>query len=138
MTTLILILAAITLAVGFGITVSYETRTGARFFNRYRTQLDTRIDRVTFILTHIDFAAFIREEGTRFIARMSHDSVHLVLQLVRAVERLLTRMVRTLRTRREMREEVPRKTSRAFVKTLSEFKDDLASNRPEEIGRLPE
>ena len=138
MTSLILILAAITLAVGFGVTVSYEMRTGVRFFNRYRTQLDTRIDRATFILTHIDFATLVREEGKHLIARISHDSVHLVLQLVRATERLLTRMVRTLRTRREMRKEAPRSTSRAFVKTLSEFKDDLAANRPEEIGKLPE
>lgn len=118
--------------------VSYEARAGVRFFRPYREQLDTRVDRVAFILTHIDFAAFVREEGKHLMARVGHDTAHLVLQLVRAVERLLTRVVRTLRTRREMREEAPRETSREFVKTLSDFKGDLAANRPEEIGKLPE
>lgn len=138
MTSLILILASLFLATGFGVLVSYESRTGVRFFGVYRKQLDVRVERVSFILTHIDFAAFVREEGKHLITRVGHDVVHVVLQSVRAVERLLTRVVRALRARREQREEAPRETSRAFVKTLSEFKGDLETNRPKDIGKVPE
>lgn len=138
MTALILILASLALLVGFGVVVSYEGHTGARFFESRRGVLDAWVDRMTFIVTHIDFAAFVREEGKRLMARVGHDVAHLTLQLVRAVERLLTRVVRVLRVHRERREEAPRETSRPFVKTLSDFKGDLKSNRPKDIGELSE
>jgi len=133
---LTLILLSLVLAVGFGVMLTYESRSGARLFGAERSALDARVDHAVFILTHIDFVAFVREEGKHLLARIGHDSAHLVLQSVRAVERLLTRIVRALRAHRAQREEAPRETSRAFVKTLSDFKGDLAASRPKEIGEL--
>ena len=56
--------------------------------------------------------------------------MHLSLIVVRSVERVLTRLVRRLRTHPEV-DTAPRETAREFVKVLSEFKDDLKENRPD-------
>jgi len=99
-------------------------------FEKTRTRLDQHVARIEFILTHVDLAAFARDEIRRVVGRLGHDAVHLSLQAVRMAERLLTRLVRHLRTRHEV-VITPRESARPFVKTLSDFKDRLKATRPE-------
>ncbi len=108
----------------------YETTRGVRFFAQRREQLDSRVRHIEFIVQHVDLAGFLRSEVQHFATRVGHDAVHLSLQAVRVVERLLTRTVRYLRSR-HMRSEAPRESAREFVKTLSAFKDNLKGKHPD-------
>jgi hypothetical protein len=56
--------------------------------------------------------------------------VHFSLLAVRAIERFLTRIVRSLRTRHSA-DIVPHENAREFVKTLSDFKGHLEETRPD-------
>ncbi|MSU74761.1 hypothetical protein EXS57_03220 [Candidatus Kaiserbacteria bacterium] len=130
MTFLIFIVIACALLVGFLVLTDYEIRRGARFFAKERTRLDERIDRIEFIMTHVDLAAFVRDEVRHLAAWMSHVIVHLSLQAVRAAERLLTRLIRYLRSKHVV-DAAPRENVREFVKTLSDFKGSLKATHPE-------
>lgn len=114
---------------GFVVLTRYEKVRGARVFNGPRTQLDERIYNAQFILKHVDLPAFLQEELERFMRVIGHAIAHLSLQLVRATERLLTRLVRHLRTQ-HTEPLAPRESARPFVKTLSAFKDTLKTNAP--------
>jgi len=127
---LIFFLVTLALLVGFLVLSDYEARRGTRLFARERVRLDGRVERIEFILTHVDFKAFLREEIRRITQRVVHDIVHFSLQAVRAVERLLTRLIRYLRAQRAV-DTVPRESAREFVKTLSDFKDKLKETPPE-------
>ncbi len=127
---LIFILVSLALLVGFLALTQYEERRGSRFFAGERAQLDRQAARVEFIFAHVDLAAFARDEVRRIASRIGHDTVHLSLQAVRMLERVLTRLVRDLRTRHDI-DTTPRESSRPFVKTLSDFKDRLKASRPE-------
>lgn len=127
---LIFILASLALLAGFFALTWYEERRGARVCADVREDLDRRVARVEFILAHVDLAAFARDEVRRAASRIGHDVVHLSLQAVRAVERLLTRLIRYFHTRHAV-DVAPRETARPFVKTLSDFKDRLKATRPE-------
>lgn len=127
---LFLILAALVLAGGFLALTAYETGRGIRFFGAFRARLDRDVERAEFIIANVDLAAFLRDEVERFVHKIGHDIAHLTLQVVRAVERLLTRAVRHLRTK-DQSAEAPREASREFVKTLSDFKGQLKATRPE-------
>ena len=128
-----LILVFITLVGlgGFLALVQYETQHGVRFFAPAREKFDARIARIEFILTHVDLGAFVHAEVERGMNRIGHALAHLSLQVVRAVERLLTRLVRHFRTKGQD-ETAPRETKREFVKTLSDFKEGLKTQRPDE------
>ena len=130
MTHLILIVATLALLIGFLALTSYEARNGARFYARYRYHLDRIIGRIEFILENINFGEFLRDEIRHLASRIGHDIAHFSLIVVRAIERLLTRLVRHLRTRPEI-DTAPRETAREFVKTLSDFKDNLKATHPE-------
>ena len=130
MANLIFVFATLLLLAGFAALVGYEARRGARVFAARRERLDTFVGRIEFIVTHVDLGEFLREELRHFIGRLGHDAVHLSLIVVRSVERVLTRLVRRLRTHPEV-DTAPRETAREFVKVLSEFKDDLKENRPD-------
>lgn len=132
MAALILILLAIALLVGFVALTAYETEHGTRFFEAQRAQLDRHVERIVFIIEHVDFAAFLRDEVRHFAHRVGHAIVHLSLQAVRAAERLLTRLVRSFRAR-EATTAAPRESTRAFVKTLSDFKEQLKTPEVPEI-----
>jgi hypothetical protein len=113
--------------------LAIEARREARFFESWRAALDRAVRRGAFIIAHVDFASFAREQSRVLARRTAHDFVHVSLGAVRAVERLLTKAVRRLR----MHPEFVRPTnesSRTFVRTLSEFKGHLESSRP----NLPE
>lgn len=127
---LISILVTVALLVGFFALTWYEERRGARICAPARARLDQKVARVEFILARVDLAAFVRSEVRRAASRIGHDIAHLTLKAVRAAERLLTRLVRHLRTRHEV-DVTPRDTTRPFVKTLSDFKDRLKATRPE-------
>jgi len=124
------ILLSITLLAGFVALTQYETKHGMRFFAAKRTRLDENVERVGFIVEHVDLAAFVRDEVRHAMNWLGHAIAHLFLQAVRSAERLLTRLVRHLRTRHED-EAAPRETAREFVKTLSEFKDGLNATHPD-------
>ncbi len=129
MASLVFVLIAIALLIGFVALTQYETRRGERFFAGKRMWLDTNVERVAFIIEHVDLGAFVRDEISHAMHRVGHTIAHLSLQGVRAAERLLTRLVRHLRTQHED-EVAPRETAREFVKTLSEFKDGLNATHP--------
>ena len=129
---LVFILASLALLWGFVALMGYEARRGIRVFAGQRDRLDRNVERAEFILRHVDFGAFAREEMRRIAERVSHDAAHLSLQAVRAAERLLTRLVRHLRSRRAD-DVAPRENARAFVKTLSDFKGQLKASHPEPV-----
>ncbi len=130
MTNLVFLLISFTLLGGFVVLTQYETSRGMRVFAPYREKLDARVRHVEFIFKHVDLAGFLRAEVQHFATRAGHDVVHLSLQLVRVLERLLTRAVRYLRAK-HMIDEVPRESAREFVKTLSAFKDNLKGKHPD-------
>ena len=101
-----------------------------RFFAAKRTRLDENVERVGFIVEHVDLGAFVRDEVRHALNHAGHAIVHLSLQVVRSIERLLTRLVRRLRAQPEI-DTAPRETAREFVKTLSDFKDNLKATHPE-------
>ena len=127
---LIFILVTLALLVGFFILSDYETRHGSRFFALERAHLDGKVEQVEFILTNVDLAAFLREEVRSIAKHAVHKVVHFSLQAVRAVERVLTRLTRHLRSQRAV-DITPRENAREFVKTLSDFKDQLKETSPE-------
>jgi|SRR3989338_2579426 len=129
--TMYFIFGAATLIALFVGTLVVEARRQARFFSTYRNQLDRWVEQASFILAHVDFASFAKEEIQRLARRASHDLAHLTLQSVRAVERLLTRLVRRLRTRHPDLSQPAGESTRSFVRTLSEFKGHLEATRPE-------
>ena len=126
---LIFISSALVLFIGFLILSEYETRRGVRIFERERARLDEHIARIEFIIAHVDFGSFLREEVHHISHYIAREIVHLSLQTVRAVERLLTRVVRNLHTQRAI-DPMPRENAREFVKTLSDFKGQLEATHP--------
>jgi hypothetical protein len=125
-----MVLSALALLVGFGFVVRYERQHARRFFASPRARLDAHIERIEFILEHVDLGAFVRDEIRHMMNRVGHTVAHLSLQVVRMVERLLTRLVRYLRMTHENTAE-PRESTREFVKTLSDFKDTLQATHPD-------
>ena len=130
---LIATLVAVALLFAFPMLTRYEARRGARFFAPTRARLDRSVEHAKFIFTHVDFAAFLRGEVRHGISRLGHAIAHYSLQAVRATERLLTRLVRYLRTRHPV-DTIPRENVREFVRTLSDFKGHLEATRP----KIPE
>ncbi|MFZ2500605.1 MAG: hypothetical protein WAW90_01295 [Minisyncoccia bacterium] len=121
---LVVVLISLTLLVGFVLLTQYEDHRSQRFFAAERALLDTNIERAKFIVKHVDFAAFARDEIHHAVSRVGHVIAHISLQVVRIAERLLTRAVRHLRIKNESNA-APRENAREFVKTLTDFKDEL-------------
>ena|SRR3989344_2021362 len=122
--------AALILLIGFIGLLVLEARRGARFFEVYRLRLDRLVAQGTFILEHVDLASFAREECVRLLRRTTHDLAHLGLTSIRAVERLLTRLVRRLRAAESQLVRPSQESTRAFVRTMAEFKGQLEATRP--------
>ncbi len=127
---LVFLFIALALLAGFFMLTSYEARRGARVYAPQRAALDEHIDRIEFVLEHVDLVAFAKDEARRFIGWVSHSVAHLSLQAVRSVERFLTRAVRYLRNRHAS-DTAPGENVREFVKTLSDFKEQLKETTPE-------
>jgi len=128
MVSLIFMFVALGLLAGFFALTHYEARRGVRVFARARTDLDQKVARAEFILSHVDFAAFARDEMRRAGTLIGHTTVHISLQTVRAAERILTRLVRHFHAQKEV-DAAPRETARPFVKTLADFKGRLNATR---------
>ncbi|MDP2594239.1 MAG: hypothetical protein Q8P36_02795 [bacterium] len=124
------ILISLGLLVGYVGLLALESRRGARFLASHRTRLDQAVEQGMFVLTHVDFASFVREEAMRIAHRLTHDMAHLSLTSVRILERLLTRLVRHLRAK-SADVYAPQESTRHFVRTLSEFKGHIKATRPE-------
>ncbi|MEO6536857.1 MAG: hypothetical protein ABIT47_04130 [Candidatus Paceibacterota bacterium] len=99
---LIAIAVLVTLLVAFLVLSGLEGRSGRRLFAGRRYVLDTKVERVSFILRHVDWGAFSADVVRSSIERAIHDIAHGTLIAVRALERFLTQVVRTLRTRRDV------------------------------------
>jgi hypothetical protein len=127
---LIFVLVTIVLLVGFFVLSDYETRRGTRVLAQQRDQLDMSVTQIEFVLANVDIAEFLREEFKIIAERIAHDVAHISLTAVRAVERVLTRFVRRLRMEHKV-DTGPRENAREFVKTLSDFKDQLKESPPE-------
>ena len=126
---LIFVLIALALFIGFLLLSGYEARRGVRVFARTRARLDKNVERIEFILAHVNFDSFMREEMHHIARRVAHTVAHVSLQAVRATERVLTHLVRYLRTEHAI-DVVPRENAGKFVQTLSDFKDHLKATRP--------
>lgn len=129
MTLLVILLATTALCIGFVVLTVYEAEHGMRFFGERRARFDKQIGRIAFIIEHVDFAAFLYDEVRHLAHSVAHSIAHLSLQSVRAIERLLTRLVRSFRAKEASL--VPRESTREFVKTLSNFKEQLKATTPE-------
>lgn len=127
---LISVVAALALLAGFFALTGYEMRRSTRFYAPERARLDRAIERVAFIFANVDIGEFFKGELRHLASRTGHDIAHVSLLAVRAVERLLTRLVRRLRAHPEI-DPAPRETAREFVKTLSDFKGTLRATYPE-------
>lgn len=130
MSYLVFIALTATLLLGYLGLIAYEARRGARVFAAHREALDHEVERALFIVQRVDLVSFVRSEALRIGEIVIHDIVHGVLLAVRTAERLLSRAVRYLRTRRA---DAPAaaETSRPFVQALSSFKEHLEATRPE-------
>lgn len=129
MTSLIFMLVTLGLFGGFIALTKYETVRGVRFFVRERTTFDQFIKRLVFIRQNVNFLAFSRDFSRQISGFVAHYIAHLSLQVVRWMERLLTRIVRHFRERRIA--STPAVDARAFVKTLSDFKETLKATHPD-------
>ena len=127
---LVVMVISVALLGGFLVLTSYETARGMRFYGAFRERLDHTATHLGFIWNTVNLAAFVRDEIRHLAERIGHDAVHLSLVVVRAIERTLTRLVRYMRTR-QAATVVPRENARAFVKTLTDFKDTLNATHPE-------
>lgn len=80
--------------------VGYEARTGKRVFRPVRERMDKKVSRAVFIIRHVDWSAFLGESVRTGTQKAVHAIAEGSLNLVRTIERLLTRLVRALRERR--------------------------------------
>ncbi|HUQ30456.1 MAG TPA: hypothetical protein VM103_02975 [Candidatus Paceibacterota bacterium] len=122
-------LGTLALLGGFMAFTRFETTRGVRFFAAPRDRFDAQLNRIGFIIAHVDFAAWLRDEVRHIIERTGHAIAHLTLQVVRSVERLLTRVVKHFRTKESVRE-VPRESDRPFIGAMANFKAQLSIARP--------
>jgi len=107
----------------------YEAVHNVLLFGPERRRLDSAVDRMEFIFAHVDFKSFVKEVSRSVASRIAHDVAHFSLLAVRATERFLTRIVRHLRT--DPASVQPKESTREFVKTLSDFKDQLKATPPD-------
>lgn len=98
---LLIFLVALSLVLfgGFLLVTALEKGRG-RVGEPMRAKLDKKTARVAFIISHVDWSAFIKHLIRASIERIAHDIAHTSLLVIRFLERLLTRLVRALRERR--------------------------------------
>jgi len=100
MTYLILIIVSIALFAGFLLLTRFEKKRGLRVAGMLRNKLDARTSRAVFIVSHVDWSAFVKHIVVTSAERIAHDIAHATLLIVRTLERLLTRAVKYLREKR--------------------------------------
>ncbi len=98
---LLIILAPLALLLVFMALVTYEEHTGRRLVLAGRRYMfDRNVERMSFVVRHVDWGAFMHDLTRSGLDRLLHDIAHNVLIGVRFAERELTHVVRTLRARR--------------------------------------
>lgn len=125
-----LILAALILCAGYLAILFAERVRGARYLERERARLDRAVVQARFIVRHVDFASFVREELVRLARAAAHQAAAWLLAAVRSLEALLSRIVRRLRLHPEGAPAPSGESARHFVRTLSAFKVELEATRP--------
>lgn len=131
MSYLITILASLLLLTGFVAWSWLETRQGFRVLAGPRRRLDSKVARTVFVIQHIDWAAFFAHVARASAERIAHDAVHATLIVVRTIERMLTRNIRSLRERVQANvpEEAPVEGSQLIamlVRFRKSFKRDIS------------
>ncbi|MBP7741063.1 MAG: hypothetical protein KA104_00025 [Candidatus Pacebacteria bacterium] len=96
---IILVALSLTLFGGFLLLTAFETGRG-RVGGSVRTRFDKHAARVAFIISHVDWSAFVKHLIRASAERIAHDVAHTSLLVIRFLERMLTRLVRALRERR--------------------------------------
>ena len=96
----------------------------------YRLRLDRFVGQGMLIVEHVDLAGFIREESIRLLRRATHDMARFGLTSIRAIERLLIRLVQRLRAAESQLTRPTQESTRSFVRTMAEFKGQLEATRP--------
>ncbi|HWH06953.1 MAG TPA: hypothetical protein VNU47_00260 [Candidatus Paceibacterota bacterium] len=122
---IIAILLSLTLLGAFLALTHYETTHGIRFFGTLRGRFDKRVARITFIMSHVDWSAFLSHFTRSLAARIVHDIAHTSLIVVRILERVLTRIVKSLRTRRQSPEIVTEEKRFDLRASLAQFRTTL-------------
>ncbi|MDB5189385.1 MAG: hypothetical protein JWL82_342 [Parcubacteria group bacterium] len=132
MSYLIFVAASGILLVSFLLATWLETRQGVRLFARPRRKLDKQVARVSYVVMHIDWAAFFAHVVQSAAERIAHDVVHTTLLIVRATERTLTRVIRSLRERVAISapDEKPVEGSQ-LIATIVRFRKNLRREKKE-------
>lgn len=109
------------LFAGFLVLLGYEQAHGKRFCASARARLDRRVDAFSDWIS----GAHVEEEVARMLKgfghRVLHDITATALFGVRVVERELTKLVRSIRRKKE----VLRGEGSAYVRTIAGYKQDL-------------
>lgn len=125
---LALFVGAVVLFFGFLGLTALESRRGARVLAPLRSTLDAKMARVENALQHVDFSAFLWHLARDVGSRIVHDVAHVILIIVRSLERGLTRIVRYLRSTVHTAPRVEGRRS-AFVETITYFKKTLRRSK---------
>ncbi len=127
---LVFLLIALVLFVGFVVLTRQETRRGSRYFAAERMQFDADTERFITVFAHADFPTFVKSIVRALIARIAHDAAHGSLIVVRFLERLLTRAVRTLRIHHaSVSVSTTASPSSDFVTAMKDLKQELRNGR---------
>lgn len=127
MTILIVIIISGVLFFGFLLLTYAEAKSGRRMFAGAREVLDKQVEDVAGVVRRADFGAFFFHGARAVFEYLAHALAHGFLFVVRAVERFLTRTVKSLRERDEMLQ-----SSRTFVSAwFSRAKRRLAPKNEE-------
>ncbi len=128
MVLLILVSLSLTLFGGFLLVTAFESGRG-RVAGETRKKLDKYAARAWFIISHVDWSAFVKHLIRVSAERVAHDIAHTSLLIIRFLERLLTRAVRALRERRAgiaVSQKAP-KTSLKLKEMLQKFRKSKKS-----------
>jgi len=119
---LIAIASALALFIGFLLLTRFERARGVRFLEGLRNTVDEKTDKALFVATHVDWSAFLSHFFRTLVARIAHDIAHASLIVVRVLERLLTRIVKYLRSTRPQTPSIPEKPRFDMRESLSQFR----------------
>ncbi len=131
MSYLIAICITFFLLVAFVFLSWFETKQGVRLFSGTRARLDKQVARAVYVARHIDWTAFFAHMVKTTSERVAHDAVHTTLLAVRASERALTRIIRTLRERvAERGDTAPEPEGSPLIATIVRFRKTLRKGTP--------
>jgi hypothetical protein len=134
---LIFLLSTLALFAAFCALLSFERARGARVLAGLRGRLDTEVVRAAYLAEHVDWGGYTREKLRAGSLWLGHELARLALALVRAVERALARTLRQIRAQTASAPPASAQAARPFVQALSDFKEELKTSRPEDIGNPP-